>query len=151
MIEIGLIHWIFLILFISLIFLIIIKKDTIFSYLVAIFILGLFATGSVIKSIGGIYSSLLYAFQDLSSIILAIAFVTALGKLLEKTGILEFFLKPITKIIINKYIGFWVIRISYTSISTVFQSITSSSINCYNIFANSKENKNANNLGCCIT
>lgn len=111
MVQIGLTHWVFLILFISIIFLIVIKKDSIFTYLMAILILGLFSTGSVIKSIGGIFGSLLYAFKDLSNIILAIACVTALGELLEKTGILEFCLKPITKVIKNKYIGFWVIGI----------------------------------------
>lgn len=120
MIEIGLIHWIFLALFITIIYLMIIKKDTMFSYLIAILIFGLFATGSIIKAVEGIFGSLLYAFKDLSSIIFAIACITSLSKLLEKTGILEFYLKPLTKIIKNKYIGFWIIGIVTLVISLFF-------------------------------
>ena len=111
MIQIGLIHWVFLILFIFIIFLIIIKKDSMFSYFIAILTFGLFATGSIIQAIGGIFGSILYAFKDLANIIFAIGCVTSLGKLLEKTGILEFYLKPITTVIKNKYVGFWVIGI----------------------------------------
>lgn len=120
MIQLSLIHWVFLVLFISIIFLMIIKKDTMFSYFVAILIFGLFATGSVTKAIGGIFGSLLYAFKDLSNIIFAIACVTALSKLLEKTGILEFYLKPLTKIIKNKYVGFWIIGIITLVIALFF-------------------------------
>lgn len=120
MIQLGLIHCVFLVLFISIIFLMIIKKDTMFSYIIAILIFGLFATGSVIKAIGGIFGSLLYAFKDLSNIIFAIACITALSKLLEETGILEFYLKPLTKIIKNKYTGFWIIGIVTLVIALFF-------------------------------
>ncbi len=120
MVQLGLIHWAFLILFILIIFLMIMKKDTMFCYFVAILIFGLFATGSVTKAICGIFGSLLYAFKDLSNLIFAIACVTGLSKLLEKTGILEFYLKPLTKLVKNKYVGFWLIGIITLVIALFF-------------------------------
>lgn len=120
MVQLGLIHWAFLILFILIIFLMIMKKDTMFCYFVAILIFGLFATGSVTKAICGIFGSLLYAFKDLSNLIFAIACVTGLSKLLEKTGILEFYLKPLTKFVKNKYVGFWLIGIITLVIALFF-------------------------------
>ena len=111
MIELGLIHWVFVTLLIILLIMIILKKDSSFYYLLAILILGLFSTYSIPESIICIFNSILYVFKDLANIILAVACVISVGNLLDKSGILDLYLKPITKIIKNKYIGFWIIGI----------------------------------------
>lgn len=108
---IGLVHWAFLILLLIAIFLMIIKKDSFFFYLFAIFIIGLVATKSILKSMIGLTDILIYVLKDFSGIILLLGTVISLGKLLDKTGILDFYLKPFTKVIKNKYIGFWVFGI----------------------------------------
>jgi hypothetical protein len=109
--ELMLVHWVFLALLAVIIGLIVAKKDTMIIYLLAILVLGLCATGSILSSVEGVFGSLLYAFSNLLGIILAISCVSALGMLLEKTGIIEIYLKPIVKLIKNKYIGFWIIGV----------------------------------------
>ncbi len=109
MIELGLVHWTFLILLVILIIISISKKDAFFYYLLAILILGLVSTGSVFKSIIGLFEGVLYVFREFANIILAIMCVSSLGTILERTSILDLYIKPFTMMIKNKYIGFWII------------------------------------------
>lgn len=89
-------------------------------YLIAILILGFTITGSLFKSVIGLYDSIRYAFKDFSNLILAIACVGSLGRLLEKINILDLYLKPFTRLIRNKYIGFWIIGLISLVLSLFF-------------------------------
>lgn len=109
MISLGLVHWTFLILLVILVIISIRKNEVFLYYLLAILILGFVVTGSVFNSVIGLFDSILYIFREFANIILAIMCVSSLGTLLERTTILDLYIKPFTKLLKNKYIGFWVI------------------------------------------
>lgn len=119
-VSLNSLHYIYL-LFIIVIFLFMtFKKDITIVCVLGIFTLGIFATGSISSAITGIFSSFALAINELIGTILIISLITAMGVVLQKTGINETMVKPFTKLMKTPTLAYWIIGIFMMVISLFF-------------------------------
>ncbi|KMT21773.1 membrane protein [Clostridium cylindrosporum] len=119
-IELGTLHWIYLIFILLIIVVMVMKRDTSLVCIVGIFLLGLFATDSVYQGVMGIFNSFIYATKELMGVILIISVITAMSKILLETGINEVMISPFTKMIKTPSQAYWIIGILMMVISWFF-------------------------------
>jgi len=119
-IELNILHWIYLIFIILIITVMVMKRDTSLVCIMGIFLLGLFATGSLYLSVMGIFNSFIFAIKELIGTILIISIITAMSKVLLETGINEIMISPFTKLIKTPTLAYWVIGILMMVISWFF-------------------------------
>jgi len=113
-------HYIYLIFIIVIIVSMIRKKDISLICIIGIFVLGIFATGSVYKSAMGIFNSFVYAAKELMPTIFIISVITAMSNTIIVSGINDEMISPFKRIIKNYWIAFWVIGIVMMILSWFF-------------------------------
>ncbi len=114
------IHYIYIIFTVLILISIFRKKDITIICILGILSIALYSTKSIPSSIMSVFNGFLYAITELLPIILIISIITAFSKLLSATGINEVIVSPLSKLIKNKYIAYWVIGISMMIISWFF-------------------------------
>jgi TRAP-type C4-dicarboxylate transport system permease large subunit len=119
-IELTALHWVYLMFVFIIIGFMVMKRDTSFVCIVGIFVLGLIGTGSMVKSVTGVFNSFIYAITELLSTILIISIIVAMSKILAKTGVNEMMIRPFTRLIRNPALAYWVIGILMMVISWFF-------------------------------
>lgn len=119
-IELNILHWIYLIFIILIITVMVMKRDTSLVCIMGIFLLALFATGSLYLSVMGIFNSFIFAIKELIGTILIISIITAMSKVLLETGINEIMVSPFTRLIKTPTLAYWVIGILMMVISWFF-------------------------------
>lgn len=119
-IELGALHWVFLVFILLLIGFMVARRDTTMVCIVGIFILALLATGSLTHSVTGIFNSFIYAIKELLGTILVISIIAAMSKIMGLTGINEVMVRPLTKLIRTPALAYWVIGIFMMIISWFF-------------------------------
>lgn len=119
-IELNALHFIYLIFIFIILGFMILRKDTSMICILGIFVLGLVTSLSVSKSVSSIFDSLVYALNELMSTILIISVITAMSKVLMKTGINETMVKPFKKIIKSPSLAYWIIGILMMIMSWFF-------------------------------
>ncbi|MCR1970458.1 hypothetical protein [Clostridium cochlearium] len=114
------IHYIYII-FIILIFLfMILKKDLSIICILGVFTLGFLATNSVSSAISGVFNSFILAISELLGTILIISTITAMGVILDKTGINQTLTSPFKKFMKTPTLAYWTIGILMMIISLFF-------------------------------
>ncbi len=119
-IELTALHWVYLLFIVIIIGVMVMRRDTSFVCIVGIVVLGLIGTGSLVKSISGVFNSFIYAITELLGTILIISIIVAMSKILAKTGVNEMMISPFTKLIRNPSLAYWVIGILMMVISWFF-------------------------------
>ena len=113
-------HYIYLIFIIGIILAMVKKKDISLLCIVGIFILGLAGTGSMYKSIMGVFNSFVYATKELMPTIFIISIISAMSNTLMDSGINDEMVSPFKGIIKNYWIAYWVIGIVMMVLSWFF-------------------------------
>ena len=119
-IELTSLHWVYLIFIFLIIGVMVMRRDTSLVCIVGIFILGLVATGSLYRSVMGIFNSFIYAITELLGTILIISVITGMSRVMLETGINEVMVRPFTKLIRSPSLAYWVIGILMMVISWFF-------------------------------
>ena len=119
-VELGALHYIFMIFTLFILLVMIRKRDTTLVCILGIFLLGLVATSSLSMGIMTVFNSFIYAIVQLMGTILIISVIVAMSTILTKTGINEIMVSPFTKLIKTPTLAYWVIGILMMVISFFF-------------------------------
>lgn len=119
-IELTVLHWIYVLFIVLIIFFMVRRLDTTLISILGIFVIAIVATGNFTFSISSIFNSFIFAITELLSTILIISIIVAMSRVLTKTGINEVMVAPFTKIIKNPTLGFWTIGLLMMIISWFF-------------------------------
>ena len=119
-VELTLIHWIYLLFILLILGFMVSRLDTTIICILGIFLIGLFAHGSLQGSIISIFASFLYAISELLSTILIISLIVAMSKTLSQTGVNDMMIAPFTRLIKNPTLAYWGIGILMMIISLFF-------------------------------
>ncbi|KAJ49319.1 hypothetical protein BD780_002172 [Clostridium tetanomorphum] len=119
-IHLSLLHYIYLLIIFIILVLMILKKDITLVCILGIFILGLFATSSLSSAIIGVFNSFILAINELLGTILIISVITAMGIILNKTGINTAMASPFTRFMKTPALAYWIIGIFMMIISFFF-------------------------------
>ncbi len=119
-VHLTMLHWTYLVFILLIMGFMIMKRDTTLISLIGIFILGLIGTSSLVTATTGIFSSLVYAINQLLDIILVISVIVALSSVMTKTGINDRMIRPFTKLIKNPTLAFWIIGLIMMIVSWFF-------------------------------
>ncbi|SHE87129.1 C4-dicarboxylate transporter [Caldanaerobius fijiensis DSM 17918] len=90
-------HYIFILTIIAILIAMLFRKDILIPCLIGIFLIGLAATGNVVKAVQTIYRSLIISGEQLWSIILIIALVISMAEAIRDIGADYIMIKPILK------------------------------------------------------
>ncbi|PGT91419.1 hypothetical protein [Bacillus sp. AFS040349] len=120
MVEITLIHWVYLLFIVGIIGFMLFRRDTTIVCIVGILSLAAFSTLSVSDSITSLFNSFTFAITQLLPTILVISIIVAMSKILTISGINEVMILPFSKIIKNPTTAFWTIGILMMIISFFF-------------------------------
>lgn len=113
-------HWVYLLFILLIIGFMMWRRDTTILCITGIFLLGVLSTGSIAKSVSGVFDSFIFAIKALLGTILIISIIVALSKVLTRTGINEAMISPFAKLIRTPALAYWVIGILMMVISWFF-------------------------------
>lgn len=119
-IELNALHWVYLAFILSILGIMVMRRDTSLVCILGIFALGFIATNSFVSSISGIFNSFIYATKELLGTILVISVIVAMSKVMTKTGVNEVMISPFTRLIKTPTLAYWVIGILMMVISWFF-------------------------------
>jgi TRAP-type C4-dicarboxylate transport system permease large subunit len=119
-VELVFLHGVYILFVLLIILLMVLRRDTSLICIIGIALLGLTATGSITASVGGIFGSFIYAITELLPTILVICIIVAMSHVLTETGVNETLIRPMTALIRNPAMAFWVIGLVMMIISWFF-------------------------------
>lgn len=117
MVNLGTIHYVYMIIIIIIIIIITLKKDVILPCILGIGIIGYIFTGNILKAIQIIYKALVVSGKEFIEVVVLIALVNAMSSALTDIGADEIIIRPMKKLMINKTISFFVLGITMTLVS----------------------------------
>ncbi|MCJ7691229.1 MAG: TRAP transporter permease [Clostridiaceae bacterium] len=117
MVNLGLIHYVYIIIILIIIMIITFKKDVILPCILGIGIIGYIFTGDVLKAVQIIYKAVVVSGKEFIEVVVVIALVNAMSSALTDIGADELIIKPMKKLMINKTMSFFVLGITMTLIS----------------------------------
>lgn len=120
MVELTLIHWVYVVFIVLIIGFMVMRRDTSLICILGIFILGLLATSSLSQSVGGIFTSFIYAITELLGTILVISIIVSMSRILLYSGVNEIMISPVAKMIRTPTMAYWVIGLVMMVISFFF-------------------------------
>jgi hypothetical protein len=119
-VELVWLHGVYILFVLLIIGLMVMRRDTSLVCILGICLLGFTATGSLTASVGGIFGSFIYAITELLPTILVICIIVAMSHVLTETGINETMIRPMTGLVRNPWLAYWVIGIVMMVISWFF-------------------------------
>jgi hypothetical protein len=119
-IELVWLHGVYVLFVLLIIGMMVMRRDTSLVSIVGIALLGLTATGSITASVGGIFGIFIYAITELLPTILVICIIVAMSHILTETGVNDTMIRPMTKLVRNPTLAYWVIGIVMMIISWFF-------------------------------
>ncbi len=120
MVDITLMHWVYVVMTLIILTVMILRKDTIIPCILGIFIIGLIAKKNVIGATKGVFDSFIVAGSELLGIIIVISCIVSMSKLLEEIGANNLMVKPFARFIKSPDIAFWFIGIVMLIVSWFF-------------------------------
>ncbi|ABR47170.1 conserved hypothetical protein [Alkaliphilus metalliredigens QYMF] len=111
MVELNLVHWIYIVMVFIVLITLIMRKDIAIPCIIGVFLIGLAANLGVAGAVGGIFTSFMVSASELLNIIMVISIIVAMSKLLEELGASELMVRPMTKLIKTPDQAFWFIGI----------------------------------------
>ncbi|WP_421617849.1 hypothetical protein ACAF76_010310 [Brevibacillus sp. TJ4] len=118
--ELAWLHGVYVVFVLLIILMLVLRRDTSLVSILGVAALGFTATGSIIDSVGGIFGSFMYAIGELLPTILVICIIVAMSHVLTDTGINETMIRPMTYLVRNATLAFWVTGIVMMVISWFF-------------------------------
>ena len=119
-IQLNLLHWIYLIFTFLILAFMVGKRDTSLVCIIGIFLLSLIATKSLSQSTMTIFNSFIYAIVELLGTILIISIIVGMSSILTKTGVSQIMVAPFSKFIKTPSLAYWVIGVLMMIISWFF-------------------------------
>ena len=117
MVNLSLIHYVYIIIILIIVVIIALKKDVILPCILGIGIIGYIFTGNVLKAVQIIYMAIVISGKEFIEVVVIIALVNAMSSALTDIGTDELIIKPMKKLMINKTTSFFVLGITMTLIS----------------------------------
>ncbi|MPQ31951.1 hypothetical protein E4V42_10970 [Clostridium estertheticum] len=114
MVNLGVIHYAYIIIILIITIIISMKKDVILPCIFGIGVIGYIFTGSILIAVQIIYKAIVVSGKEFIEIVVVIALVNAMSSALNDLGADEIIIKPIRKLMINKTISFFVLGITVT-------------------------------------
>ncbi|MBU3100446.1 MULTISPECIES: TRAP transporter permease [Clostridium] len=114
MVNLGVIHYAYIIIILIITIIISMKKDVILPCILGIGVIGYIFTGSILSGVQIIYKAIVVSGKEFIEIVVVIALVNAMSSALNDLGADELIIKPIRKLMINKTISFFVLGITVT-------------------------------------
>jgi hypothetical protein len=109
MIELKLIHYVYLLLIAAIITTMCFKKDVVLPSILGIGIIGYMATGKLLSTIQILYRAIYVAGMEFIEIVIIISLVNTMSKALKAAGADELMIKPIRKLMVNSTRAFFVL------------------------------------------
>lgn len=119
-VDLVLLHGVYVLFVLLIIGMMILRRDSSLVCIIGIALLGFTATGSISSSVGGIFGSFIYAITELLPTILVICIIVAMSHVLSETGVNETMIRPMTYLVRNPAMAYWVIGIVMMVISWFF-------------------------------
>ena len=117
MVNLGVIHYVYIIIILIIIVIITLKKDVVLPCILGIGIIGYIFTGDALKAVQIIYKAVVVSGKEFIEVVVIIALVNAMSSVLTDMGADELIMKPMKKLMINKTMSFFVLGITMTLIS----------------------------------
>lgn len=114
MVNLGVIHYAYMIIILIIVVIIALKKDVILPCILGIGIIGYIFTGNALVAIQIIYKAIVISGKEFIEIVVVIALVNAMSSALNDMGADELIIKPIKKLMVNKTMSFFVLGITVT-------------------------------------
>ncbi len=109
MVHLGLVHYVYLGIIICIIGIMFLKKDVILPCILGILMIGFIYSGSIVSSVQIVYTAIVVSGREFIEIVIIIALVNAMSKAINSLGADELMIKPISKLMINEKIAFFVL------------------------------------------
>lgn len=119
-VEFGWLHGMYVFFILSIILLMVFRRDTSLVSIVGIAVLGFVASGSLATAVEGMFSSFIYAINELLPTILIICVIVAMSLVLSVSGVNETMITPMTFLIKTPGPAYWIIGLSMMVISWFF-------------------------------
>ena len=120
MVQITLLHWVYVIMVLVILVTMIMRKDSIIPCILGIFLMGFVVSKTVIGATKAVFDSMIVAGGELLGIIVVISCIVAMSKLLEKIGANRLMVEPFKKFIKTPDIAFWFTGIVMLLVSWFF-------------------------------
>lgn len=120
MVELTLVHWIYVIVVVIVLAVMIMRRDTLIPCIIGIFLMGLAAGKGIVGSAGGIFNAFVVAGVELLGIIFIISVVVSMSRLLEDLGANQLMIRPLVKLIKTPGQAFWFTGVVMLLISWFF-------------------------------
>jgi len=120
MVELTLVHWIYVAVVVIVLAVMIMRRDTLIPCIIGIFLMGLAANRGIVGAAGGIFNSFVVAGMELLGIIFIISVIVSMSRLLEDIGANQLMIRPFTKLIKTPDQAFWFIGIVMLLVSWFF-------------------------------
>lgn len=114
MVNLGMIHYAYIIIILIIIVIITLKKDVILPCILGIGVIGYIFTGNILNAVQIIYKAIVVSGKEFIEIVVVIALVNAMSSALHDLGADELIIKPIRKLMVNKTMSFFVLGITVT-------------------------------------
>lgn len=102
-------HWIYILVVVSIVGAMILRKDVVLICLIGTFLIGTIYTGSIVLGIQTVFKSLMTGGTEIFNIMLIIAIMVAMLKSLEVIGADRVMLSPVNKLMVNPTITFFIL------------------------------------------
>lgn len=109
MVNLGLIHYIYLIWVVLIILIICMKKNVVLPCIVGIAVIGFIFSGNIFRTLQIVFMAILVSGRQFVEIIIIIALVYAMSKALRETGVDELMINPISGLIRSRNAAFLII------------------------------------------
>ena len=108
MVNLGIIHYTYLIMVVLLILIICLKKNVVLPCIMGIAIIGYISCGNILQTLQIVFRAILVSGRQFIEIIIIIALVYAMSKALREIGVDELMIRPISGLIKSKNIAFFI-------------------------------------------
>lgn len=117
MVNLNLVHYVYLIVIVIILITICFKKDIVLPSIIGIGIVGYIYTGNIINAIQIIYKAVVVSSMEFIEIIIIISLINAMSKVLKDIQADELMVSPLKKLMTNGVVSFFVLGISMLIIS----------------------------------
>lgn len=107
--QLGILHWIYVIVVLIVLIVMIMRRDTVLPCLLGLLVFGWVAKGGVVGAVSTVFNALIAAGGQFWSIIVVISLVVAMSKALSDLGADYLIMQPAAKLMVNADVAFWVL------------------------------------------
>ncbi|QZY54064.1 hypothetical protein [Crassaminicella profunda] len=120
MVELTLLHWVYVIMVLVVLIVMILRKDTIIPCILGVFLMGFVVKKTLLGATKAVFDGLIVAGMELLGIIIVISCIVAMSKILEEIGANRLMVEPFRKFIKTPDIAFWFTGIVMLIVSWFF-------------------------------